>query len=25
VKNKDATWNVTGESGIPDGWTVQTV
>ena len=22
VKNKNATWNVTGESGIPSGWTV---
>lgn len=22
VKSKDATWNVRGESGIPDGWTV---
>jgi hypothetical protein len=25
VKNKDATWNVTGNSGIPERWTVQTV
>lgn len=25
VKNKDATWNVTGVSGIPEGWTVETV
>ena len=24
VKNKNATWNVTGASGIPSGWTVQT-
>ena len=24
VKSKDATWNVTGTSGIPDGWTVET-
>ena len=24
VKSKDATWNVTGESGIPSGWTVVT-
>ena len=24
VKNKNATWNVTGTSGIPSGWTVQT-
>ena len=24
VKNKDATWVVTGVSGIPSGWTVQT-
>ena len=24
VKNKDATWNVTGPDGIPSGWTVQT-
>lgn len=24
VKNKDATWNVTGTSGIPSGWTVIT-
>ena len=22
VKNKDATWDVTGENGIPEGWTV---
>lgn len=22
VKNKDATWNVVGESGVPKGWTV---
>ena len=22
VKNKDATWNVTGNNGIPSGWTV---
>lgn len=22
VKNKDATWNVTGANGIPEGWTV---
>lgn len=24
VKNANATWNVTGENGIPSGWTVQT-
>ena len=24
VKNKDATWNVVGVSGVPDGWTVIT-
>ena len=24
VKNKNATWNLTGTSGIPSGWTVQT-
>ena len=24
VKNKDATWNVVGEDGIPNGWTVET-
>ena len=24
VKNKNATWNVTGDNGIPSGWTVQT-
>ena len=24
VKNKDATWNVTGIHGIPSGWTVLT-
>ena len=24
VKNKDATWDVRGESGIPYGWTVET-
>ena len=24
VKNKDATWDVTGVSGIPTGWTVET-
>ena len=24
VKNKDASWNVTGNHGIPSGWTVQT-
>lgn len=24
VKNKDATWNVTGDDGIPSRWTVQT-
>ena len=23
VKNKNATWNVTGENGIPEGWTVK--
>ena len=25
VKSKDAAWNVTGESAIPEGWTVETV
>lgn len=25
IKNKNATWNVTGVNGIPTGWTVQTV
>lgn len=25
VKNASATWNVTGMSGIPEGWTVETV
>lgn len=25
VKNKDATWDVTGQSGIPSGWTVQII
>jgi hypothetical protein len=25
VKSKDATWSVTGVSGIPEGWTVETV
>ena len=24
VKNKNATWNVTGPDGIPSGWTVRT-
>ena len=24
VKNKDATWDVTGVDGIPEGWTVET-
>ena len=24
IKNKNATWNVTGVNGIPSGWTVQT-
>lgn len=24
VKNKDATWDVTGKNGIPTGWTVET-
>ena len=24
VKSKDATWNVTGKNGIPEGWTVET-
>jgi len=24
VKNSAATWNVTGETGIPEGWTVET-
>ena len=24
VKNSSATWNVTGTSGIPSGWTVET-
>lgn len=22
VKNRDATWDVTGASGVPDGWTI---
>lgn len=25
IKNKNATWDVTGNSGIPSGWTVETV
>lgn len=25
VKNSAATWNVTGNDGIPSGWTVQTM
>ena len=25
VKNAAATWNVVGASGVPEGWTVQTV
>ena len=25
IKNSSATWNVTGENGIPTGWTVETV
>jgi hypothetical protein len=25
IKNANATWNVTGVNGIPEGWTVQTV
>jgi hypothetical protein len=25
VKSRSASWNVTGTSGIPTGWTVQTV
>jgi len=25
VKSSDATWDVTGNSGIPTGWTVETV
>jgi hypothetical protein len=24
VKNSAATWNVTGNNGIPSGWTVET-
>ena len=24
VKNKNATWNVVGNNGIPNGWTVKT-
>lgn len=24
VKNRDATWNVTGDDGIPSGWSVET-
>lgn len=24
IKNSSATWNVTGDNGIPTGWTVQT-
>lgn len=23
VKNKDATWNVVGDSGVPEGWTIE--
>ncbi len=23
VKNKDATWNVVGVDGVPEGWTVE--
>lgn len=25
VKNASATWNLTGSSGIPDGWTIETI
>lgn len=25
VKNKNATWNVTGKNGVPSGWTIQKV
>ena len=25
VKSKSATWDVTGEHGIPEGWTVETI
>ena len=25
VKNSEATWNFTGTSGIPTGWTVQII
>ena len=25
VKNAEATWNVVGVDGVPEGWTVQTV
>lgn len=25
VKNSAATWNVTGWSGVPDGWTIETI
>jgi hypothetical protein len=25
VKNKNATWNVTGVNGVPSGWTIQKV
>lgn len=25
VKNKNATWNVTGNNGVPSGWTIQKV
>lgn len=25
VKNKDATWDVTGNNGVPSGWTVQII
>ena len=24
VKNKNATWNVVGINGVPEGWTVKT-
>jgi hypothetical protein len=23
VKNKDATWDITGASGVPSGWTIE--
>lgn len=25
VKNSEATWNVTGNNGVPSGWSIETV